>query len=167
MMMSRRMAIVLAASAPLLAGCGGLGLGGSGAPAPMAAAYPVPPTGAVVAAPVAAPLTAPPPAAVAAAPLPTPIPTGTALGGALGGPIGASLSDADRSSAWNAQIAALDSGQRKSWRGAHGVFGFVEPGAETGGGCRAYSQTIYVSGRPNKGQGVGCKQADGSWNMSG
>ena len=91
-----------------------------------------------------------------------PFPTGAALGGVLGGPIGASLSDADREAAWNAQIAALDSGQRRSWRGAHGVFGFVEPGAETGGGCRAYSQTIYVAGRPNHGQGVGCKQADGA-----
>ena len=47
------------------------------------------------------------------------------------------LTDADRQAAWQAQIAALDSGQRRSWRGAHGVFGFVEPGAETGAGCRA------------------------------
>ena len=77
----------------------------------------------------------------------------------FGGPIGASLSEDDRQAAWKAQIAALDSGQRRSWRGAHGVFGFVEPGAETGNGCRAYSQTIYVAGRPNRGQGVACKQA--------
>jgi surface antigen len=109
------------------------------------------------------------PPAVAAAPAepaaPT-IPTGAPLGGVLAGPIGASLSDSDRQTAWEAQVAALDSGQRRSWRGTHGVFGYVEPGAAAGDGCRAYSQTIYIAGRPNRGHGVGCKQADGSWKMS-
>ena len=94
------------------------------------------------------------------------IPTGAALGGVLGGPVGASLTDDDRQAAWQAQVGALDSGQKRSWRGAHGVFGFVEPGVATGDGCRAYSQTIYISGRPNRGQGVGCKQPDGGWAMS-
>jgi surface antigen len=94
------------------------------------------------------------------------IPTGAALGGVLGGPLGASLSDSDRQAAWEAQVAALDSGQRRSWRGSHGVFGYVEPGAEAGEGCRAYSQTIYIAGRPNRGHGTGCKQPDGSWKMT-
>jgi surface antigen len=109
------------------------------------------------------------PPAVAAAPAEPAapaIPTGAALGGALGGPVGASLSDGDRQTAWEAQVAALDSGQRRSWRGAHGVFGFVEPGGASGDGCRAYSQTIYIAGRPNRGRGVGCKQPDGSWKMT-
>jgi surface antigen len=95
-----------------------------------------------------------------------PAPTGAALGGVLGGPVGASLTEDDRQTAWQAQVGALDSGQKRSWRGAHGVFGFVEPGAATGDGCRAYSQTIYVAGRPNRGRGVGCKQPDGSWKMT-
>ena len=106
---------------------------------------------------------------VAATPsgIPAPaIPTGAALGGVLGGSVGASLTDDDRQAAWQAQVGALDSGQKRSWRGAKGVFGFVEPGATTGDGCRAYSQTIYVAGRPNRGRGVGCKQADGSWKMT-
>ena len=60
------------------------------------------------------------------------IPTGAALGGVLGGPVGASLSDDDRQAAWDAQVAALDSNQKRSWRGAHGVFGFIEPGAAIG-----------------------------------
>jgi surface antigen len=94
------------------------------------------------------------------------VPTGSALGGVLGGQVGASLTDDDREAAWEAQIAALNSGQRRSWRGAHGVFGFVEPSAATGDGCRAYSQTIYVVGRPTYGRGVGCKQPDGSWKMT-
>ena len=56
-------------------------------------------------------------------------------------------------------MAALDSGQKRSWRGAKGVFGFVEPGAASGDGCRAYSQTIYVAGRPNRGRGRGLQTA--------
>ena len=94
------------------------------------------------------------------------IPTGAALGGVLGGPIGTSLTDDDRQAAWDAQVAALDSGQKRSWRGTRGVFGFIEPGAATGDGCRAYSQTVYVAGRPNRGRGLGCRQPDGSWKMT-
>lgn len=74
--------------------------------------------------------------------------------------------NSDRQAAWDAQIAALDSGKPRSWRGAHGVFGSVEPGAETGAGCRSYAQTIYVAGRPNRGQGVACKQPGGGWQMT-
>jgi surface antigen len=108
----------------------------------------------------------PPPAGGPDGPATLAIPTGAALGGLLGGPVGASLTDDDRQAAWDAQVAALDSGQKRSWRGAKGVFGFVEPGAATGNGCRAYSQTIYVAGRPNRGGGLGCKQPDGSWKMT-
>jgi surface antigen len=124
-----------------LAGCSG---GGAVAPAPVTAT----------------------PAAAPAEPAAPAIPSGAALGGVLGGSVGAGLSDDDRAAAWNAQIAALDSGQRRSWRGSHGVFGFVETGPETGDGCRAYSQTIYVAGRATHGHGVGCKQPDGSWKMT-
>jgi surface antigen len=114
-----------------------------------------------------------PPGAAASTVTPAPngippptIPAGAALGGVLGGPVGASLTDDDRQAAWQAQIGALDSGQKRSWRGAKGVFGFVEPGAASGDGCRAYSQTIYVAGRPTRGKGVGCRQPDGSWKMA-
>jgi surface antigen len=153
--MTGRFLIIAALTAPALTGCGGLGLGESAPSAPVAAAA----TQSSAAAPPSASAAAPPPAAPA-------IPTGAALGGVLGGPVGASLTDSDRQAAWEAQIAALDSGQRRSWRGAHGVFGFVEPGVDTGGGCRSYSQTIYVAGRPNHGQGTACKQPDGGWKMT-
>jgi surface antigen len=112
---------------------------------------------------------APPPPVAAAQPAEAatpPIPTGSALGGVLGGPVGASLTGDDRAAAWNAQIAALNSGQRRSWRGAHGVFGFIEPGQTAGAGCRAYSQTIFIAGRAHQGGGVGCRQPDGSWKMT-
>jgi surface antigen len=134
----RRTVLVMIALGPLgLAGCQSVGSGG-----------------------------APPPAVAAAEPAAPAIPTGAALGGALGGPVGASLTEDDRATAWEAQVGALDSGQRRSWRGAHGVFGYVEAGAATGDGCRAYSQTIYIAGRPSHGHGVGCKQPDGSWKMT-
>ncbi len=187
--------VILALAAPTLAGCAGFGFGGEASPAkPVAAAaarptapavgtstpaaQPIAPVAAVQAQPLppAAPATpaqaAQPVAPVAAAqvqPAKSAAPAisaGAALGGALSGPISASLTEADREAAWKAQIAALESGQRRSWRGAHGVFGFVEPGAETGGGCRAYSQTIYLAGRPKRGQGVACKQPDGGWKLT-
>ena len=113
--------------------------------------------------PITGALTPAGPAASTAAPAPTGIPA-PAL--PTGGPVGASLAEDDRQAAWNAQVAALDSGQKRSWRGAQGVFGFIEPGAATSDGCRAYSQTIYVAGRPNRGRGLGCKQPDGSWKMT-
>ena len=110
---------------------------------------------------------APPPVVAAPAePAAAAIPTGAALGGVLGGPVGATLDEGDRQMAWEAQVAALDSGQRRSWRGSHGVFGYVEPGAAAGEGCRAYSQTIYIAGRPQQGHGTGCRQSDGSWRMT-
>jgi len=135
--------LTIAFASLALSGCQSAGSGGAppAAPAPLAAA---------------APAEAPAPA----------VPTGAALGGVLGGPLGASLTDNDRAAAWNAQVAALNSGQRHSWRGDHGVFGLVEPGQSTGGGCRAYVQTIYIAGRPAHGKGVGCKQPDGSWKMT-
>jgi surface antigen len=136
--MERRLLVIIALLPLGLAGCSSVG---SGAAPPAAAAAPAEP----------------------AAPA---IPTGAALGGVLGGPVGASLSDGDRQTAWEAQVAALDSGQRRSWRGSHGVFGYVEPGAAAGAGCRPYSQTIYIAGRSNRGHGVGCKQPDGSWKMT-
>ena len=134
-----------------LAGC--QSLGSSDAP---------PTTGSTTPAGAAASTVAATPAGI---PAPA-IPTGAALGGVLGGSVGSSLTEDDRQAAWQAQVGALDSGQKRSWRGAKGVFGFVEPGATTGDGCRAYSQTIYVSGRPNRGHGSGCKQPDGSWKMT-
>jgi surface antigen len=136
--MERRLLVIIALLPLGLAGCSSVG---SGAAPPAVAAAPAEP------------------AAQA-------IPTGAGLGGVLGGPVGASLSDVDRQTAWEAQVAALDSGQRRSWRGSHGVFGYVEPGAAAGDGCRPYSQTIYIAGRSNRGHGVGCKQPDGSWKMT-
>ncbi len=85
------------------------------------------------------------------------------VSGVIAGPLGASLSEADRRIAADAQIEALEKGQRKSWKAKTGTtFGFVEPGAESGA-CRDYTHTIYVDGRPQSGKGQGCRGADGAW----
>jgi len=163
--MNPRAALAAAFAALGLAGCSGFGMSGESHPQAAAAAPPLPPAAAAPVQTVVAALLPTPAEAAPTAPA-QPIPSGAALGGVLGGPIGASLSEADREAAWTAQIAALDSGQRRSWRGPGGVFGFVEPGAETGAGCRAYVQTIYIAGRPKRGQGVACKQPDETWRVT-
>jgi surface antigen len=111
--------------------------------------------------------TPPPSVAAAAAAGERSLPTGAALGGILGGPVGARLDEADRQAAYDAQVAALETGQRQTWRGAHGAYGYVEPTTTPDAqGCRGYSQTIYIGGRPQRGQGLGCRLPDGSWRMA-
>ena len=109
------------------------------------------------------------PAPAASAPTSAALPTGAALGGLLGGPVGASLDEADRRAAYDAQVEALETGERRAWRGAHGAYGYVEPAAAADAAevaCRAYALTIYVAGRPQRGHGLGCRQPDGSWRMA-
>jgi surface antigen len=127
--------------AMVIGGCSGGGLMSGAAPAPTAAT------------PTAAPS----------------LPIGAALGGILGGAVGAQLDEADRQAAYDAQVAALDAGQRRTWRGEHGAFGYVEPGPGADGAqgfCRSYAQTIYIAGRPQRGHGLGCRQPDGAWRMA-
>src|ERR1700691_3161820 len=138
---------------------GSIGVAGCQSVAPTGAP---PVTGSTTPAGAAASTVAPAPAGI---PAPA-IPTGAALGGVLGGSVGSSLTDDDRQAAWQAQVGALDSGQKRSWRGTKGVVGFVQPGGATSDGSASYSQAIYVAGRPNRGRGVACKQADGSWKMT-
>jgi surface antigen len=126
---------------------------------PMARGLPVFGLGFVAALAGCAPVSPPPAAApaVVAAPAGPPPPAGV-----IAGPLGAKLTGADRQTAFDAQVAALDGGKRQSWKGGAGAFGFVEPGAEAGA-CREYSHTIYVDGRPQSGKGRACRSPDGSW----
>jgi hypothetical protein len=106
------------------------------------------------------PTTPPPSPAVAVIPS---VPAGPpAPAGVIAGTLGASLSDADRQAGFTAQQEALDQGQRRSWKGTNGTFGYVEPGPDAGA-CRSYTQTVYVNGRAQSGKGQACKQPDGSW----
>ncbi len=98
---------------------------------------------------------APPPVAVAPPPPP--------YAGLASGALGASLDEADRTAANSAESAALASGDRKTWRGDDGAYGYVAPGAANGD-CRDFTHTVYINGRPQVGKGAACK-ADGGWKL--
>ena len=105
------------------------------------------------------------PAETAIAPSPAPAPS---MGAFLEGPIGSKLAEADREKAFQAEQDALASGDRKTWRGSKGSFGFVAlTGTPTPEGCQDFIHTIYRAGRPVTGKGTGCKAPDGTWRISG
>ena len=100
-------------------------------------------------------------------------------GAFLEGPIGLKLSQADRDKAFAAEQDALATGQRKTWKGDRGTFGFVEPAIvaplavsdpavapalET---CAAFTSTIFLNGRPQTGHGRGCRNGDGTFRIVG
>ncbi len=100
-----------------------------------------------------------------AAPVSAPAPS---MGAFLQGPVGTRLGDADREKAFQAEEDALASGDRKTWRGSKGNFGFVAlSGSLTPAGCQDFTHTIYIGGRPSTGKGTGCKSPDGAWRISG
>ena len=96
--------------------------------------------------------------------------TGGVIGGVTGNAIGRDLDERDRQMAYDAQMAAFESGQRRPWRGARGAYGYVEPGpeyAEARGTCRNFTHRIYVGGRPASSTGVACLRPDGVWQIVG
>ncbi len=142
------------AGASALAGCSTTGTGGASL-----ASLSVPGT-----APVAA---------VEAAPLPVPV----NYGGFLGGAAGSKLPEADRKAALAAEDGAIASGERRSWKGDHGVYGFVVPGSNSAAStaipadgapaeCRGFTATIFFGGRPQTGKGTGCRDLDGNWHVT-
>ena len=144
------------ASASSLAGCSTTGTGGASL-----ASLSMP-------APGVAPV-----AAVEAAPLPVPV----NYGGFLGGAAGAKLPEADRKAALAAEDGAVASGERRSWKGDHGVYGFVVPGPTSVAStaipadgapaeCRSFTATIFFGGRPQVGKGTGCRDLDGNWHVT-
>jgi surface antigen len=84
----------------------------------------------------------------------------------IAGPVSASLSDIERERGFKAQMDAVETGKRVSWRGDRTSYGYVEPGADGLGGCRAYTHTVYLDGRAQRGSGQACRKTDGSWNFS-
>ena len=112
----------------------------------------------------------PSPVAVAA---PAPVVYGVFLDGSAA----SRLPQADRTAALEAEDGALASGERQTWKGSKGVYGFVVPGSSSPGGptvagdasggeCRSFTHTIYFAGRPQTGKGTGCRDADGSWHVT-
>ncbi len=98
----------------------------------------------------------PPPAAMAPPPPP--------YAGLASRTLGASLDEADRTAANNAELAALASGDRKTWRGDDGTYGYVAPGAANGD-CRDFTHTVYINGRPQVAKGTACR-ANGGWKLN-
>jgi surface antigen len=95
---------------------------------------------------------------------------GGLLGGLIGNRIGASLDERDKQLAYEAEINALENGQSGApvgWRNPDsGRYGSVVPGpayVERGRNCRAYTETIYIDGRPQTARGTACRNPDGSW----
>jgi surface antigen len=97
----------------------------------------------------------PPTASVPGAPEPLPL-------GVVGSVIGRELDEKDREIAVAAQNEAVNAGAPKSWKGGHGVYGFITPGPESGaGGCRDYTHKIFIKGRPQEAKGQACKKGEG------
>ncbi len=118
-------------------------------------------------------------------PVPT-APPPVVYGAFLEGPVGARLSQASRDKALEAEQEALASGQRKTWKGDNGVFGFVEPSPGAAApkpmgdaeaapppavppaeACRSFTSTVFIAGRPQTGHGSGCSNPDGSYRVTG
>lgn len=96
--------------------------------------------------------------------------SGAVVGGIAGNAIGRDMDDRDRQLAYEAEMAAFESGQRRPWRGARGAYGYVEPGpefVEARGTCRNFNHRIFVAGRPATSTGVACLRPDGVWQIVG
>jgi len=83
--------------------------------------------------------------------------------GVVGNMIGQTLDETDRTRAIAAQQEAVATGLRKSWRGAHGVYGFIVPAAEANG-CRDYTHKIFINGRPQEAKGQACLEKE-TWRI--
>lgn len=100
------------------------------------------------------------------------IAVGTLAGAWLGANLGRSLDRADQNYATQAQYGALHSGRPMNWSNPQsGNYGHVTPGPVysnygSGGECRQYSHTVYISGRPETVYGTACRQPDGSWRVA-
>ncbi|WP_245431318.1 RT0821/Lpp0805 family surface protein, partial [Rhodoplanes roseus] len=95
---------------------------------------------------------------------------GAALGGLIGNRIGAAMDDEDRRRAYEAQMAALETGRSGapvSWRNPDsGRYGTIVPGPaydQGGHNCRQFTHTIYIDGTPQTARGTACRNPDGSW----
>ncbi len=85
--------------------------------------------------------------------------------GLTSGSLGANLDATDKAAANKAEVAALASGDRKTWRGDDGSYGYVAPAAGSGD-CRDFTHTVYINGRPAVGKGTACRTGDG-WKLNG
>ena len=85
--------------------------------------------------------------------------------GLANGSLGQNLTASAKTAANDAELAALSSGERKTWRGDDGSYGYVAPAAG-GGDCRDFTHTVYINGHPQIGKGKACHVGD-SWKLNG
>ena len=95
---------------------------------------------------------------------------GAGVGALIGNRIGNALDEEDKKRAYAAEMEALErgpSGAPVAWRNPDsGRYGSVVPGpayVDRGRNCRAYTETIYIDGRPQTARGTACRNPDGSW----
>jgi surface antigen len=95
---------------------------------------------------------------------------GAGAGALIGNRIGAAMDDEDKKRAYEAEMNALErgpSGAPVGWRNPDsGRYGSVVPGPaydQRGRKCRAYTETIYIDGRPQTARGTACRNGDGTW----
>ena len=98
---------------------------------------------------------------------------GVLLGALVGSEIGASLDNADRAAAQQAQYSAHRApiGETVTWNnpqsGHSGSYTPTRDGYSSSGRyCREYQQTIVVGGQQEKAYGQACQQPDGSWQVA-
>jgi surface antigen len=94
---------------------------------------------------------------------------GVLIGALAGNNIGRSLDRADQQYLQNASYRSFESGAPVRWKNPDsGNYGTVTPTRSyrsPEGYCREYTQTVYIGGRAQRGQGTACRQPDGSWQI--
>ena len=99
---------------------------------------------------------------------------GVLLGGLIGNSVGASLDNADRAAAAQAQTQAYAApvGQTIAWNnpqsGNSGTYTPVRDGTSSSGQyCREYQTTVVIGGQTKRAYGTACRQPDGQWQIQG
>ena len=86
--------------------------------------------------------------------------------GLASGSLGEGISASDKAAANKAEVTALVSGERKTWRGDDGAYGYIAPTPGATGDCREFTHTVYINGRPKVGKGTACRAGEG-WKLNG
>jgi surface antigen len=99
---------------------------------------------------------------------------GTLLGAFLGNSIGSSLDKADQMHMAQAQQQAFEApiDQPVQWQNPQSSnYGTITPTRQgysaSGLPCREFRQQVYIGGRKREAYGTACRQADGSWQITG
>jgi len=92
---------------------------------------------------------------------------GGLLGGFLGNQVGSALDQNAQQQAYAAQVGAVQTGRHTTWHSGS-YNGYVEAGpmmTDSRGTCRPYTHTIYINGQPRRGQGIACRNPNGTWEI--